>query len=550
MAVLNSRAWMYKFPARILERGEDYYENGQIINIQKTDCGWSAEAEGTRRYRVEVVTDGENVTDMYCSCPYAEDHSVCKHMAGLLFALSEEDEDSIEPENTETVEEVISRMNAEDLKNELKRIADREQSVAAGLKNRYGSRTPDRNTAEQIFVMLDSLAYEHGDRYGFIDWRTGGDYVSAFNRTLADTVQPLIDRGAYDTAFLALEKAFFVLNNVEMDGSSGEHMDIASEIAGYWDQIIHRVTPEERDKLHDWFENMEKESSDLICGDLITDTLEKSFDDPKYIDPLLEDVRKKLSEPALSEWKTRDLLEKLCDLLKRSGRDGAEFEAWLDAHKDNITVKKIRLDQAEKRNDFPAQIRILEDLIECDEMSWERSKYRKKLVAVYQETDDIDNEKETLRRLLFEDGFEDLMYLRRLRELTDPERWGKVREFYLSAHPRFKAEIYAEEGQYGKLMDTLVKEDIKVIEQYRDLVKDRYPKDLLGLYVIHLESLTQEHPSAKVYSEMERYLLSASTIKSSVMSLMRLVSSWRQEYPTRIKMLEMLDKTEKKIREM
>ena len=550
MAVLNSRAWMYKFPARILERGEDYYENGQIINIQKTDCGYRAEAEGTRRYRVEVVTDGENVTDMYCSCPYAEDHSVCKHMAGLLFALSEEDEDSIEPENTETVEEVISRMNADDLKNELKRIADREQSVAAGLRNRYGSRTPDRNTAEQIFVMLDSLAYEHGDRYGFIDWRSGGDYVSAFNRTLADTVQPLIDRGTYDTAFLALEKAFFVLNNVEMDGSSGEHMDIASEIAGYWDQIIHLVTPEERDKIHDWFENMEKESSNLICGDMITDILEKSFDDPKYIDPLLEDVRRKLSEPDLSDRMTRNLLEKLCDLLKRSGRDGAEFEAWLDAHKDNITVKKIRLDQAEKRNDFPAQIRILEDLIECDEMSWERTKYRKKLLAVYQATDDTDNEKETLRRLLFEDGSEDLMYLRRLRELTDPERWGKVREFYLSAHPRFKADIYAEEGQYGKLMDTLVKEDIKVIEQYHDLVKNRYPKELLGLYVIHLESLTQEHPSARVYSDMERYLLSAFQIKGSIMSLMRLISSWRQEYPTRIKMMEMLDKTEKKLGEM
>ena len=550
MAVLNSRAWMYRFPAEILGRGEDYYENGQIINIQKTDRGWKAEAEGTHRYSVEVVTDGENVKDMHCSCPYAEDHPVCKHMAGLLFALSEEETDAIEPENTETLEEVIGRMSNAELKNELTRIADREPGIAAGLRNRYGSRMPDRNTAEQIFVMLDSLAYEHGDRYGFIDWRAGEDYVSAFNRILADTVQPLIDRGAYDTAFLALDKAFFVLNNVEMDGSSGEHSDIATEIAGYWNQIIHRVTPEERDKLHDWFENMEKESSDLICGDVITDTLEKSFDDPKYIDPLLDDVRRKLDDPDLSEWETGKLLEKLNDLLKRSGRDGTEFEAWLNAHKDSITVKKIRLDQAEKRNDFPAQIRILEDLLECDEVRWERTGYRKKLLEVYQKTDDTDNEKETLRRLLFEDGSEDLMYLRRLRELTDPKRWGKVREFYLSAHCRFKPEIYAEEGQYRKLMDALGEEDIKVIDQYRDLLKDRYPKELLGLYVIHLESLTQEHPSSRVYSDMERYLQSASAIRGSIMPLMRLIRSWRQEYPTRVKMQEMLDKTEKKLMEM
>ena len=35
------------------------------------------------------MLDGEDVIDMYCSCPYAADGRNCKHMAAVLFQFEE-----------------------------------------------------------------------------------------------------------------------------------------------------------------------------------------------------------------------------------------------------------------------------------------------------------------------------------------------------------------------------------------------------------------------------------------------------------------------------
>ena len=57
-----------------------------------------AQVEGTEVYDVHIMLNGEEITDMYCSCLYAEGGRNCKHMAAVLFKfeemLAEEDEES------------------------------------------------------------------------------------------------------------------------------------------------------------------------------------------------------------------------------------------------------------------------------------------------------------------------------------------------------------------------------------------------------------------------------------------------------------------------
>lgn len=143
-------------------------------------------------------------------------------------------------------------------------------------------------------------------------------------------------------------------------------------------------------------------------------------------------------------------------------------------------------------------------------------------------------------------GVESVEYLRRLRELCDPDRWDKVREFYLSQHSRLKPEVYSEEKLFSKLIESLTGQPIEVIDRYRDEVKDLYPKQILDLYLDYLEELTQ-HPNNAAYNKMEDYLLMTASLKGGKQSVLQLIERWKKDYPNRKAMRKMLDRVQNRI---
>ncbi|MGN0203866.1 MAG: SWIM zinc finger domain-containing protein, partial [Coprococcus sp.] len=81
--------WYTLFRQQILDRGIEYYEDGHVLDFSYSDNEITAQVEGTDIYNVQITLDGEAVTDMYCSCPYAADGRNCKHMAAVLFQFEE-----------------------------------------------------------------------------------------------------------------------------------------------------------------------------------------------------------------------------------------------------------------------------------------------------------------------------------------------------------------------------------------------------------------------------------------------------------------------------
>lgn len=73
-------------PARILERGEGYYEAGNVGFLSLQDGVVTAYVEGTQWYELEFKLDGDNVTELYCDCPYP---GLCKHAIAVLLLLRE-----------------------------------------------------------------------------------------------------------------------------------------------------------------------------------------------------------------------------------------------------------------------------------------------------------------------------------------------------------------------------------------------------------------------------------------------------------------------------
>ena len=320
---MNDR-WKHLFRPVILERGRDIFESGEIDEVEKTAEGWRGIAHGTYDYEVETYIEGEEVTGMSCTCPYAEGGNHCKHMAALLYAVSEE---VINPVSvSEDLNDVLEKMNETQLRKELKEILQKDSSLKNRILQKYRSAPADMADVNRILSLLGNLSVRIGGRNEYISWEKGWEYVQAFQEILTDSVEPMIERNETMQAFAVLKGAFHILNDVDMDGSGGEHSEIASSIEEYWDRVIHLASKEERTQMYQWFRAMEKRSGDLICGDSITSALENYFDDPEYLLPMLKDMRNKLRGDQADNYMLEYDLEKYKNLLIRSGSDLSEYE--------------------------------------------------------------------------------------------------------------------------------------------------------------------------------------------------------------------------------
>lgn len=84
MAIPNDVA--AEFSPQLRTRGRDYQQRGRIEIVQASDTSIDALVQGTDLYQVsiDVDEDWEGGLDFECSCPYALDNGVCKHIWAML----------------------------------------------------------------------------------------------------------------------------------------------------------------------------------------------------------------------------------------------------------------------------------------------------------------------------------------------------------------------------------------------------------------------------------------------------------------------------------
>ena len=78
-------SWKDLFEQKILKRGSEYCTNRAVLNLKVTENKITAVVNGSDLYQVEINLKNEEVVDMHCSCPYAQNGKNCKHMAAVLY---------------------------------------------------------------------------------------------------------------------------------------------------------------------------------------------------------------------------------------------------------------------------------------------------------------------------------------------------------------------------------------------------------------------------------------------------------------------------------
>jgi uncharacterized Zn finger protein len=73
------------FPPPVRERGADYAASGRVKLARPESDGIHATVRGATVYHVGLERAGDRLT-LDCSCPYAADNGVCKHLWAVLLA--------------------------------------------------------------------------------------------------------------------------------------------------------------------------------------------------------------------------------------------------------------------------------------------------------------------------------------------------------------------------------------------------------------------------------------------------------------------------------
>lgn len=82
--------WKDRFNRKIVARGYRYFKDGHVIQLAEGTGTIHAVVSGSEYYDVIIrIEDNQLLTS--CTCPYAEEGHLCKHVAAVLFQMEMEE---------------------------------------------------------------------------------------------------------------------------------------------------------------------------------------------------------------------------------------------------------------------------------------------------------------------------------------------------------------------------------------------------------------------------------------------------------------------------
>ena len=102
---------------RILERGLQYYQEGNILTIEQIEENlWEATVAGTEDYEVTIEVFDKKIIKNNCSCPY-DLGEYCKHQVAIFnFLKYSELAKNPHSGKMEKIQTIINRFSPEELK--------------------------------------------------------------------------------------------------------------------------------------------------------------------------------------------------------------------------------------------------------------------------------------------------------------------------------------------------------------------------------------------------------------------------------------------------
>jgi uncharacterized Zn finger protein len=295
----------YSGGGAIYQRGEKYYENGAVLEMDVGEKQISAVVAGTDDYNVEVIEKGGDISSS-CDCPY--DGSVCKHVVAAMLEFANNKQKYFKKKRAASQERVgikehLGNLSKEELIKIVLGCADKYEDLRRDLLLRFEGSSETTLKAilkeiERAFPRIESRTYStravsktlRGIMKS-VDSAPEQVQVEALWKIAKRTLQELNEYGMDDEGFEGvvidcLEKIQGVYEKA--DPSTEKRREIISELVDFylWDNC----------GLVDW----EYDTAVELCRgkddyQIIIDKLNKKKDD-NYYSKLIVELRRMMRD--------------------------------------------------------------------------------------------------------------------------------------------------------------------------------------------------------------------------------------------------------------
>ncbi len=565
--------WKKLFATHILERGYDYYCENAVENLDISDDIIRADVIGTEDYEVEISLNNGEVTEMYCSCPYALDGRNCKHMAAVLYEWSENDMDENEDEEMETVKSNDLFESAYTINAYKKKLAAVEELVSGAKENevrsflvsvlaedkklllRFHNSVNKQVTKEDInnyIRQVDIITKRYFGREHFISYYEAGGFISELEDIISEDVRRMIDNGNYLSAFEVMNYIFVLIGDVDMDDSDEGTGMLADSIYQLWLELLGKVNPEEKKKMFNWFTSHLDGSIIDYLEEYIEQIIMEKFEEKEYEQDKIEFIQNMIEKSGqdTSDW-SRDYgvgkwAVRYLDMLKEKKASEEQIEEVCEKYWSNSSVRRYYIDMYMKKKEYDHVLRVLDECMILDKQyKGLISEYSKKKKEIYLLQGNKSAYIEQLWELVLDHEAGNLDLYKELKKQYSTEEWLVKREEIFKKLPAYVhvEKFYKEEQLYDRLLEYVLNSPgLYALQEYENVLKKEYPEQILVKYQNEVNKMALHTSDRGHYSSLVSLLRRMQKINGGLKVVEQIVADWKVKYKNRPAMMDELRK--------
>ena len=524
--------WKKFFRKTILDRGYGYYLEGAVENIGREDNVISATVSGTELYEVEIFLNNDEVYDMDCDCPYAEDGNYCKHMAAVLYEL----EDTGTGKKLSVKESIADIVNAADeatVRSFLSDVLENDEK----LKQRFLLLTnKPKASLEHYKKLIDSTIDEHEDNWGFIDYEEAFGFYEDMEAFM-DDIRIMIDNGQYRGAF---QLSLYICQEVaDIDSDDdGEMSMIQDDYSSFWAEIAGKMPPQDKDWMFEQalleYELNDNEFLDEYLEALIT----RQFCEERYRSRVIEFIQKEINDAENEPYQQSFALIRMADYLNDTETPFGEIEKFCREHWDDFKMREWLARQFIQRQEWQEAVAVYEELLRLD-VGYRVSVtgYREELLRLYRKTGNAEKALAMLWGLVCKSNSRE--YYNELKSQYTEEEWIQEREKVFPCFNLYgQAQLLCEEKLYDRLWELLKDTDLYTVLGYEDVLLPKYAAEILQKYCEYLNQVSKQASGRKAYQEWARLLKRMRKTEGGKALSEQIAAEWRMRYKNRRAMMD------------
>ena len=550
--------WEQLFLPHILQRGQNYYEEGLVGELEEVEDGFKAVVCGTDDYEVYIYMNQEGIEDMECSCPYADQGNYCKHMAAVLYELEEQHTGDItnrriieSHESMQDIEQLVMGVDEDSIRKFLIDALANNERLLMKFKT-IVCKEISQEEVQSYKVHIDRIFAKHSDRHNYINYYNASSFIDELFVFLNEEMVIAMNKGAYKQAFEVTSYLFIRLGNQDIDDSDGGISIIAEQCMAIWEEILEGC--EQIEQKRDMFQWMNRQLDGSVIDymeDYLLDVLFGYFKEEEFLKQKLEivEVEVKATEKIDEGWRRNNQLGywtiKHLEIMKNLNIPESELKAYCKRYWYVSAIRQYSIEEALKVNDKQRAISILKESKELDK-SWIGlvTQYSDQLRVLYKENGDEVAYKEELWESILYYKKGNLEIFKELKALYTEEEWEKERERILEEEfGYYLGELYLEEDLYDRLLRSIqASYGLNMLFEYEKHLKELYPMELLNKYELEVRKMAEHTSNRKQYQEMIAILRRMLKYPNAQEYVERIVKDWKYYYKNRRAMMEELNK--------